>query len=132
MKIGSILENRKIEKRIAITPEIAKKYISLGFDVRLSKDYGTHLGIMDEEYKKIGVDLVKDEQNLFDIADIFVQLALPSDDKLSNLKQNQTLIGVLNPFKNPLLLSCLLHHILYLPLNQKYLYLISHSYISLL
>ena len=53
MKIGSILENQKIEKRIAITPEIAKKYISLGFDVQLSKDYGAHLGIMDEEYKMI-------------------------------------------------------------------------------
>ena len=47
MKIGSVLENQKIEKRIAITPEIAKKYISLGFDVQLSKNYGTHLGITD-------------------------------------------------------------------------------------
>ena len=39
MKIGSVSENRKIEKRIAITPDIAKKYISLGFDVHLSKNY---------------------------------------------------------------------------------------------
>ena len=39
MKIGSILENQKIEKRIAITPEIAKKYISIGFDVFLTKNY---------------------------------------------------------------------------------------------
>ena len=31
MKIASISENQKIEKRVAITPEIAKKYISLGF-----------------------------------------------------------------------------------------------------
>ena len=38
MKIGSTLENQKFEKRIAITPEIAKKYISLGFDVQLSKN----------------------------------------------------------------------------------------------
>ena len=59
MKIGSILENQKIEKRIAITPEIAKKYISLGFDVHLSKNYGTHLGISDDEYKKIGVKFSK-------------------------------------------------------------------------
>ena len=33
MKIASILENQKIEKRIAITPEIAKKYISSGFEI---------------------------------------------------------------------------------------------------
>ena len=32
MRIGSILENQNIEKRIAITPEIVKKYISLGFE----------------------------------------------------------------------------------------------------
>ena len=40
MRIGSILENQKIEKRISITPEIAKKYISLGFDISLSENYG--------------------------------------------------------------------------------------------
>ena len=34
MRIVSILENQNIEKRIAITPEIAKKYISLGFEVQ--------------------------------------------------------------------------------------------------
>ena len=37
MKIASILENQKIEKRISITPEIAKKYILMGFDVFLTK-----------------------------------------------------------------------------------------------
>ena len=34
MIIGSILENKK-DKRIAITPEIAKKYTSLGFETCL-------------------------------------------------------------------------------------------------
>ena len=33
MKIGSISEDKNLEKRISITPEIAKKYISLGFEV---------------------------------------------------------------------------------------------------
>ena len=100
MRIVSILEDKNFEKRIAITPEIAKKYISIGIDVSLPEGYGYHLGFNDEEYKKIGVDLVKDEQNLYDKADIFIQLNLPSDDKLSNLKQNQSLIGVLNPYSN--------------------------------
>ena len=51
MKIASILENQNIEKRIAITPEIAKKYISLSFEVSLTENYGSHLGIKDKEYK---------------------------------------------------------------------------------
>ena len=35
MRIGSILENQNIEKRIAITPDIAKKYIALGFEISI-------------------------------------------------------------------------------------------------
>ena len=83
MKIGSTLENQKIEKRIAITPEIAKKYISLGFDVQLSKNYGTHLGITDDEYKKIGVKFLSDDKEIINLSNIIVQLGLLSDDKSS-------------------------------------------------
>ena len=50
MRIVSVLENQKIEKRIAITPEIAKKYITLGFEISLSENYGEHLGFKDSEY----------------------------------------------------------------------------------
>ena len=50
MKIVSISEDKKIEKRIAITPEITKKYLALGFDVNLIKNYGEHLGFKDKEY----------------------------------------------------------------------------------
>ena len=100
MIIGSTLENQKIEKRIAITPEIAKKYISLGFDIQLSKNYGTHLGITDEEYKKIGVKFLSDDKEIINLSNIIVQLGLLSDDKSSLLKEDQTLIGVLNPYDN--------------------------------
>ena len=33
-------------------------------------------------------------------ADIFIQLGLPSDEKLSFLKEGQSVIGVLNPYQN--------------------------------
>src|SRR5210317_1093029 len=100
MKIASILENQKIEKRIAITPEIAKKYISLGLEVSLPENYGSHLGIKDDEYKELGVSILKDEKEILTGADIIVQLGLLSDDKISILKENQTFIGVLNPYDN--------------------------------
>ncbi len=100
MNITSISENQKIEKRIAITPEIAKKYISLGFEVSLSKNYASHLGIKDEEYKELGVIILKNEDELLTNADIIVQLGLLGDDKNSFLRENQTFIGVLNPNEN--------------------------------
>ncbi len=100
MRIASVTENHKIEKRIAITPEIAKKYINLNFEVSLSENYGKHLGIKDEEYSKLGVKIFKDEKEVIDAADIIVQLGLLSDDKKDLLKEDQTFIGVLNPYDN--------------------------------
>ena len=100
MKIASILENQNIEKRIAITPEIAKKYISLGFEVSLSENYASHLGIKDEEYTELGVLTSNNEKEIITNADIIVQLGLLSDDKNSLLRENHTLIGVLNPYDN--------------------------------
>ena len=100
MKIVSTSEDKNIEKRIALTPDISKKYISNGFEVSVSKNYGTHLGFSDNEFKDCGVQIVENEKDLIDTADLIIQLNLPSDEKLSYLKANQNLIGVLNPFSN--------------------------------
>ena len=100
MKIASIGENIKFEKRIAITPEIAKKYISLGLEVILSQNYGNHLGIADNEYTQLGVNIFKDEKDIINSADIIVQLGILSDDKRQLLKENQLFIGILDPYNN--------------------------------
>ena len=100
MKIASISENKNVEKRVAITPETTKKYLSEGFEVLISKNYGDHLGFSDKEYKELGANIINDENKIIQDADILVQLGLPSDEKLESLKNNQNLIGVLNPFNN--------------------------------
>ena len=100
MKIASVLENQKVEKRIAITPEIAKKYLALGFEVVLSENYGVHLGIKDEEYIEIGAKILKEDHEIINGADVIIQLGLMSDDKNSLIKENQTIIGILDPYNN--------------------------------
>jgi H+-translocating NAD(P) transhydrogenase subunit alpha len=100
MIIGSILENQDFERRIAITPEIAKKYINLDLEVLLIENYGLHLGYSDSEYKDVGVKMIKDEKEILEKSDIIVQLSLISEDKVSFIKEGKTLIGVLNPYNN--------------------------------
>ena len=100
MNLASVSENHNNEKRIAITPEIAKKYISLGFNLTLSNNYGTHLGFSDEEYKNLGVKFSDNENEIVKNSEIVVQLGLPNEEKLSLFKENQTLIGSLNAFLN--------------------------------
>ena len=100
MRIGSLTEDKNKEKRVAITPEVIKKYISIGFEILLPKDYGHHLGFSDEEYKIQGANILNDEKELITKSDIIIQMNLPSNDKISHLKENQILIGVFNPYDN--------------------------------
>ena len=100
MKIGSILENQNIEKRVAITPEIVKKYLSLGFEISLSSNYGVHLGINDKEYLDLGVKISDNENEIISKSDIIIQVGILSNDKILQIKENQSLIGALNPYNN--------------------------------
>ena len=100
MNLSSISENHNIEKRIAITPEIAKKYISLGFNLTLTNNYGTYLGFSDEEYKNLGVNFLDNEDEIIKNSEIVIQLGLPVEEKLSFFRENQTLVGSLNAFVN--------------------------------
>ena len=108
MNLVSISENKKFEKRIAITPEIAKKYIDLGFNLSLPNNYGDDLGFKDIDYKNLGVNISNNENEILNRADVIIQLGILDDDKLSNLKANQTLIGSLNSFSNKKKLSNLI------------------------
>ena len=100
MNICSISEDTKIEKRISITPDIAKKYIGLGLKVSLPKNYASHLGFNDKEFKDFGVDILNDENELIKRSEILIQVGLLSDEKLSIIKENQTIIGAFNPYSN--------------------------------
>ena len=100
MKIASISEDKNIEKRVSITPEIAKKYLSNGFEVFLSKNYGDHLGFSDQEYESLGVKIAENNKDVIKDSDIVIQLGLPTDENLSYFQENQILIGVFNPYSN--------------------------------
>ncbi len=100
MIIGSILENRRIEQRISITPEVIKKYKSLGLDVHLTKDYGLHLGITNKDYEKEGVKIFNSDEEVISNSNVILQMNLPTDEILNKLKKDQILIGVLNPYLN--------------------------------
>ncbi len=100
MIIGSLSENRNIEKRVAITPEIIKKYKSLGLEVKIVKGYGSHLGISDKEYEIEGVSILEKDEEVLLNSDVILQMNILNDENLNKLKKNQILIGVLNPYSN--------------------------------
>ena len=100
MIIGSIPEDINIDKRVAVTPEILKKYKSLGLEVYLTKNYATHLGILDKEYEEEGATLFENEDDVLSKSDAILQMSILNDANLKKLRSKQILIGVLNPYVN--------------------------------
>ncbi len=100
MKIGSIKENLNQEKRIAITPDVIKKYKSLGLNIILPKQYGAHLGISDQQFMNEGAEIKEREEEILEEIDALLQMNLINNEKCEILKNNQFLIGVLNPYSN--------------------------------
>ena len=99
MIIGSVSENKEIEKRISITLDLVNKYISNGFTIIVEKDYGNHLGISDEEFVKQGCK-INTRENILKQSDILLQVNLPDEHSLENIKENNVLIGNFDSNKN--------------------------------
>ena len=104
MIIGTVSENKELEKRISITPEIAKKYISNGFEVMIEKDLASHLGITDKEFLDEGCK-VESRENVLDQSNIILQLNLPDEKSTSLLKEDKILIGNFNSSSNKELIT---------------------------
>ena len=100
MIIGSIKENLSLEKRVSITPETAKNIINLGLKICIEKDYATHIGLEDSEYKNVGAEIKSSSKEVLDHCDLLLKVNCPSDEEIINLKDKTILIGMLNPSKN--------------------------------
>ena len=104
MIIGTVSENKELEKRISITPEIAKKYISNGFEVMIEKDLASHLGITDKEFLDEGCK-IDSRENVLDQSNIILQLNLLDEKSTNLLKEDKILIGNFNSSSNKELIN---------------------------
>ena len=100
MIVGSIKEDLSLEKRVSLTPETTRNIIGLGLKVCLEKNYASHLGIADKEYKEAGAEIKETSSEIINSSDLIIKVNCPSEKEINNLKENTILIGMLNPSKN--------------------------------
>ena len=100
MIVGSIKENITLEKRVSVTPESAKNILGLGLKICIERGYALHLGIHDDEYKSIGVEIKNSSSEVINSSNLITKVNCPSDNEINILKENTILIGMLNPSKN--------------------------------
>ena len=100
MKIGSISEDLNSEKRISLTPEISKKYLDLGVEIFINKNYAIHLGLHDSDYKEKGVHILNNADEVINNCNALLQVHLPEINHINKLKENISLIGIFDPYEN--------------------------------
>ena len=90
MIVGSIKEELELEKRVSLTPETAKNIIGLGLKVCIEKNYAEHLGINDNEYKDIGVEVRATSNEVTDSSNLIIKVNCPSENQINSLRNDST------------------------------------------
>ena len=89
MIIGSIPENKDLEKRISLVPDIIKKYTNLGLEVNIVKGYGDHLGFNDDTFKNAGAKILLSKEEVIKNSNILIQLDLINENDFSILSKDK-------------------------------------------
>ena len=100
MIIGSISEKKELEKRVALVPDIIKKYTNLGFEVQILKGYGDHLGFSDESFNNVGAKIISTTDEVLKNSNILIQLDLIDENSFTLLNKETTLIGSFDSSQN--------------------------------
>ena len=87
MIVGSIKEDLSSEKRISLTPESAKSIVGLGLKVCIEKNYAQHLGIQDNEYSNIGVEIRNSASEVLNYCNLLIKVNCPKENEINNLKE---------------------------------------------
>lgn len=108
MKIGVLKERAPSEKRVAIFPDVVKKFVAMGIEVFIEKDAGLAASITNKEFEDAGAKISNIPLEIIADAD-FVLKVQPSYQcnenkeeisELSFMTENSVLIGMLSPYQN--------------------------------
>ena len=101
MKIAVPRERLPGERRVALVPETAGKFVKAGIAVAVERDAGRESGFLDAAYAAAGASIGFDAAATVADADIVVRVNKPSDAELDGLKRGAIVIGFLAPLGDP-------------------------------
>lgn len=104
-KIGIPKEIADGERRVAATPETAKKLQKLGFEVLVERNAGEYAKFTDAAYQAAGCEIINTATDLWNLSDIVLKVQPPQDHpngqhEADMLTAQKTLISFLWPAQN--------------------------------
>jgi len=98
MKIGIPKERRPDERRVAASPDTAKRLAAMGHEILVEKGAGAGAAFTDEAYAGAGASVVDGATAL--AAEIVLKVQAPLPDEIGKMKKGAVLIGLLQPLQN--------------------------------
>lgn len=95
MILGLLKEHGK-ETRVALLPEIVQNLTELKVEVLVEQSAGEKAFAPDASYEQAGAKIVS-RNEIFEKAEVLLQIQPPSDEDLKNLKDSQVWISAFNP-----------------------------------
>jgi len=98
------------ETRVALTPEVAAKYVDAGHEIWLETGAGEKAGKLDSAYEEKGVTIKAKAEDIFKNADLLLKINAPNDEEIALMKEGTVLICFLWALQNKELVESLKKH----------------------
>ncbi len=90
MRVGVPKEVKSDEYRVAMMPVGAELLVKAGHEVFLQKDAGVGSGFTDEDYTKVGAQILGTAKELFDAAEMLMKVKEPQPQEIGLFRPGQT------------------------------------------
>jgi len=104
--VGVVKETHPGETRVALSPEIAKKFVSAGVKVLIERGAGATASFIDDAYAAAGAELVN-RAAVLKGADALLTVRPPAQGDVAQLGAGVTVVGLLDPSRHRPLLNAL-------------------------
>lgn len=104
MRIAVLKETSPGERRVALTPETARKLANLGAQVAVEAGAGDTAAVPDEDYRAAGVEVGPADQ-VVDGAGIVLAVQAPAVDRLKGAAKGALVAAIFDPYQQAALVS---------------------------
>ena len=105
LAIAVARERQDGERRVALVPETAKKFIALGAGIRMEQSAGVESHFLDPDYA--GISAAPGLPETYAGTDLILRVTPPDADEISLMPEGSVLIGLLKPFEDKARLDAL-------------------------
>ena len=98
MRIGVLAESDPGEPRVAVVPDVVKRYVSLGAEVAVQSGAGKDAGIPDKEFEDAGAKIAGSAGDAVKDADVVIKVRRPNADELTSFKKGTLVVAIMDPY----------------------------------